>query len=331
MKYNIMQLYIEIVKKQLNICMKLILERKYNRQLVNQYIQKYIDIRYNNFTDDNDNETIRTKILNGLEQVKVKIDEDEQLREKNKYTYDFFYYMLYFDGVIICKNYEEKIEQIIELKAKTQKKTNETLKEELYKTLLYFDKQKQQLLNKFDSEDFNIKLTNYKNAINVYKVSLEYNIKFPMLYSKQGIEKAFRTGTINEDRLFVEYYMTTSLIVKDIIKQKMKKQYIVDFADTLLNKNKKLNSLLKILDSPAIQEKINLKIRYKNFFENKEKIYDLMRKGFKIAIVLDETFEVNFKNMQNLNMFNYVIVSKKLKRYDEIIQDKVMLDNIIEI
>ena len=52
-----------------------------------------------------------------------------------------------------------------------------------------------------------------------------------------------------------------------------------------------------------------------------------MRKGYKIAIVMDDTFEVNAKNLQSLDMFKYVIVNKTFKDYEKIKDRK----NIIEI
>ena len=80
-----------------------------------------------------------------------------------------------------------------------------------------------------------------------------------------------------------------------------------------------------------LMEKISMKIRYENFLENKEKIYELMRNGYKFAIILDNSFKVNYKNIEDLNMFKYIIINKNLKHYKEIQDFKNSLNNVIEI
>ena len=110
-----------------------------------------------------------------------------------------------------------------------------------------------------------------------------------------------------------------------------KKRYVLEFAETLLKKPKKIKSILNSINNSAIQDKISLKIKYEEFSKNKEVVYDLMREGFKITIILDNSFEPNFKNIESLQMFEFVIINKNLKQYGEIISNKESISNIIEI
>ena len=98
-----------------------------------------------------------------------------------------------------------------------------------------------------------------------------------------------------------------------------------------MKKPKKIKSILNIIDNPAIQDKISLKVKYEQFVKNKETVYDLMREGYKITIILDNSFEPNFKNMESLHMFEFVLINKNLKNYKEIMENKESLNNIIEI
>ena len=50
-----------------------------------------------------------------------------------------------------------------------------------------------------------------------------------------------------------------------------------------------------------------------------------MRDGYKITIILDNSFEINYKNIESLSVFKYVIVN------NEIINYKKRIKNIIEI
>ena len=239
----------------------------------------------------------------------------------------FYYYVLYFDNVVYYKNLEKTIQKITKLREKILNKNNNGFDKILYEKMTEFIKQKEEFIKKFETEKFFIKISNYPEKLHTYRVNLKYNINFPLVYSNYAIEKAFTTGIIDEDKLIIEYYLITIQVLKDILKQNFTKQYIVEFSSTLLNKPKKFKKLLNIINNTAIQDKLSLKIRYEKFLKNKDKIYELMREGYKITVVLDNSFEVNFKNLENLNMFKYVIVNKNFKDYEEIKKRK----NIIEI
>ena len=120
-------------------------------------------------------------------------------------------------------------------------------------------------------------------------------------------------------------------ILKDVLKLNFKKRYVLEFAETLLKKPKKIKSILNIIDNAAIQDKISLKIRYEQFLNNQETVYELMREGYKITAILDNSFDATFKNIESLQMFEFVIINRNLKQYEEIINNKGDLHNIIEI
>ena len=56
-----------------------------------------------------------------------------------------------------------------------------------------------------------------------------------------------------------------------------------------------------------------------------------MRQGFRITVILDNSFESNFKEIESLKMFEFVILNQGLKYYEDIINNKGNLRNIIEI
>lgn len=330
MTINIMNEYIELTKEQINEYMKLVFETRFNQKYCDIFTEKYINIRYYNYYE-NDIETTRRKILSYLKQTEEDIVinniEDRELIELMRI---FFYYVLYFDDVVYYKDLRTKIAQIGKVKKK--RIGNDLNEEELYNKIQYFAKQKQELINDFSSEEFYIKLSKYPNKSNAFRVNLKYNnIKFPLEYSDFAINKAFQMGLVNEDKLIVEYYLVVLQILKDIIKQNFKRKYIVEFAATLLKKPRKIKSVLNIIENSAVQDKISLKIKYEDFLKNKEEIYELMRQGFKITVILDNSFEPNFKNIESLQMFEFVILNQGLKYYEEVINNKGNLRNIIEI
>ena len=325
MSINIAEEYIYLTKRLIKEYMNLVLGKKFNKQYCELFTERYVNIRYYNFYENDIGITLRKKILDHLkkteEEIAINNISDRDIAEQMRI---FFYYVLYFDDVTYYRNLDDIIKKIVKLRKKILKLETREFEKELEKVIKKNRKEKNDLLKRFESEEFTIKLSNYKDKLNVYRVNLQYNIEFPMEYSAYAIKKAFTTGLIDEDRLIIEYYLTVIKIIKDVIKHNYKKHYIVEFAVSLFEKSKKIKNLLKIINNAMIQDKISLKIRYEDFLENKEKIYELMRDGFNFSIVLDKTFEVNYKNIEKLKMFKYVLVNQNLTYCDEIIGDNVI-------
>lgn len=334
MTINVMDEYLELLKKYINKYIKLIFEYRYSKEICERYISKYIDVRYYDFYKEEVDQglTLRKKVMHILRKESEKLCEiyPENVNNINNMCL-FFYYIMYFDNVIYCKNKEKQIENIYKLRIKLLNKENEEIKTELNQLFTEWNNEKENFFEKFEDKEFNIKISNYKNSKNVYRINLEHKIKFPILFSEIAINKAFNTGLINEDKLYIEYYLTALKIIKDIVKQDFKKQYIVEFADSLLSKEKKIKGILNIIDNPVIQEKINLKIRYEKYMQYKNEIHELMRKGYKIAIIVDNSFEVNYTNLEKLDLFSYVLVSNTLYKYYEILDYDKIAGKIIEI
>lgn len=333
MTINIMNEYIELTKKQINEYMKLVFGERLNQTYCDLFTERYINIRYFNYYENEFHETIRRKIIEHLKQVGEEIIinniNDRELIETLRV---FFYYVLYFDNVVYYKDLKMKIAQIAKVKKRVFGDELYDFEEKLYQIIQDYMKQKDELIKRFVSDEFYIKLTNYPDKLKVYRVNLKYNnIKFPLEYSDFAINKAFQIGLVSEDKLVVEYYLVVLQILKDVLKLNFKKKYVLEFADSLLKKPKKIKSILNIINNAAIQDKISLKIKYEEFSKNKEVVYDLMREGFKITIILDNSFEPNFKNIESLQMFEFVIINKNLKQYEEIISNKESISNIIEI
>lgn len=333
MTINIMEQYIDITKKQIQEYMQLVFEESFNKEYCDLFTERYINIRYYNYYENEVIETMRRKILEHLKRVGEDIIinniNDRELIENMKV---FFYYVLYFDNVVYYKDLRTKINQIAKVKKRIFGNVTNEFEEELYQKIQENIIQKKKLVERFSSKEFFLKMTNYPDKLKVIRVNLKYkNIKFPLEYSEFAINKAFQTGLMAEDKLVVEYYLVVLQILKDVLNLNFKRKYILEFADTLLKKPKKIKGILNIIDSIAVQDKVSLKIRYEQFIKNKETVYELMRNGYRITIILDNSFDIEFKNIEILEMFEFVIVSRELKKYNEIKQRVKELKNIIEI
>ena len=333
MTINIMNEYIELTKKQINEYMKLVFEEKYNQTYCNIFSERYINIRYFNYYENEYHESTRKKILEHLKKVGEEIIinniQDRELIETMRV---FFYYVLYFDNVVYYKDLKQKISKINKVKKRVFNTETYDFEEKLYQKMQEIVNEKEELIKRFSSEEFYIKLTNYPDKLKVYRVNLKFqNIKFPLEFSDFAINKAFQMGLVSEDKLVIEYYLVVLQILKDVLKLNFKKKYVLEFAETLLKKPKKIRGFLNIINNPIIQEKISLKIKYEEFLKNSETVFELMREGYKITVILDNSFEPNFKNIESLQMFEFVIINRNLKNYVEIMNSIENLHNIIEI
>lgn len=336
MTINVMDEYLnEIVKDKIIKYMKLIFDYKYDRKICGRFIDSYIKIRYNNYSNIDkemrENISLRQRILEALQSTqKILIEDYPEDTVLIKNMHMFFYYILYFDGVVYYKNIEDKIDKIDKMRRKVLNRNNETFKEELRNLLQEFETKEEEFFDRFRTKEFELKISEY-NKKSVFRVNVKANIKFPELYSEIAIKKAFNTGLVKEEKLYIEYYLIALKIIIDLKKLNFKRQYIAEFSDTLLKKDKKIKGVLNIINNEAIQDKLSLKIKYEKYKEFEQEIEDLIKSGFHIAIILDNSFEVNYYNIEKLNMFSYVIVNESLENYDEIMNYRNSIRNLIEV
>ena len=129
--------------------------------------------------------------------------------------------------------------------------------------------------------------------------------------------------------LLIEYTLLVVECIKEIDKADFETRYLVNFANTLFEKGKKIKQYLKVLENLAIQDKIILKIELNQFEENKELIYSLMKDGFKFAIVLDNKFKYSDANVKKLEVFKYILVPYNIDCYYDFRADEDKINNVV--
>lgn len=329
---NVLKEYINITEDEINDYMKLIFENQYLKRISDKFIEAFLNVRFYNFYKKDENLTFRKNFFNAIKQKEQKIlleDPDDEKLIKNMAL--FYYYILYFDKISYKKDLSETINKLFKLRKKILDKNNEEFKSNFYNTYNEYLKKKENFVKQFEDEEFFLKISPYTGINDVNKVILKYNIKFPIIYSNIAIDRTFNNGITSEDKLYIEYSLISAEIINDLTRGNFKKQYIIEFESSLLKKSKKLKSLFNIIDNPATQDKISLKIYYSEYIENKEEVHELMRLGYKFAVIIDDKIDTDFSTLIKLNIFNYIIISKNLKYYNDIMQNKVILKNIIEI
>lgn len=317
MALNVMNEYQKIIEDQLEETLKFILYYKYNKQICDEFIEVYIENRYNGLVENITGLTVKSQLLAGLKNEKEKLlEEFEDKAVQIEATYSVFYETTAFEKLELEDNIDEKINDIIEIKEQylndsfnTEDDKNEfawNLKQITEKYI----KEKKKFFNKFKTDEFDLKARGLKK--NIQKIDLCYNIKFPMIYSSQAIEKAFESGIVREDRVFVLYYLTAIRTLKDLLDSNYTKTYLVDFPDIMIIKKQKTARLLEIINNPSMQDRIILDINYSTLEKDKDYILGLISNGYKIALRIDKDFNWEDElEIQKLTLFKFVILESE--------------------
>ncbi|MBR6034193.1 MAG: hypothetical protein IKP28_05635 [Clostridia bacterium] len=331
MTTNIMQQYIKQTKSFLTDFTKLYMGQYYDEKISNELINAYIEARIYNY-GDGDYTFFYKRIEDYLESKKEKIEKDMKGKdleplENNLNMYQFVFYA---DGVRPINDLKEFLAGLCEKRiGEYNLDPQRNLASKLEKKIKEYTEYKEKYITSFDTADFIMDVQKYINIDDTYKADLNYSFKLPYIYSEQIIDEVYNEGTINEDKLIILYTLLVARCIKDVNHGDFDTKYLVQFARTLFSKDKKRKQTLRLIDDPIIQEKINLKILYSDFVENKDLIYSLIQDGYRFAIVIDDTFEVNDTNLRKLNIFKYMMVPKECKNYEKISSKEAKINNTI--
>lgn len=327
MACNIIKEYVDFSKESIKKIFQLIMKYDFQEEIFEKLIETYINVRYYHYYEEVDKNFAKNiyYYLNdkSLRMIDSTIDEDEI--KKIKITFYLFGYVLYFDGVKEIKNENDLLDKLLNYRiTKIGNKHRDGFKESLRELLKNSEERKMKFIKSFECDTFFLKESK-TNISDLFNVGLGYEIKFPKLYSNYAIEKAFNKGLINEQKLYVEYSLVTVNILNEIIIGDFKTNYLVDFTKELLDKKTKIKRVLNIIDTDIAKEKLSLKINYTDFLEYKEEVYELVRDGYKFAIILNDSYEEKVENNQILEIFKYIIVDD-ISKYSSISKEKIVID-----
>ena len=307
--------YIKFVDNFLVNYYKLLLYSRYEKRLVKPFIDKYIDVRYyNKYVVNEPNFTQRlNKELNNI--AKEVIVENPEKIEKVKNVFALFSYVLFIDG---CTKYSDlnSLLKTLYTDSHITLKYEEQTKKDMNTLVREFINKKVQFFKLFNTNEFFIRGKKYDN---VYIVNLGQNCNLSKLYSDYAVEKAYNSPLVIENRIYLTILMVSSKVLSEVIALNFKNNYIIDFPVSLLTKSKKILRFLKALDNDLLRSKIHLRFKYCDFKFYRKEILGLINQDYSVCLELDETYDMNF---DHLFLFSYILVNKKYKYYDIIINSK---------
>ena len=322
MDYNIIEEYMAFLRKKYLEFFKIVFKDKYRKNLTTIFLDKYIDVRYYNETNYLSEKDIINRINKELVDLTNKIADDDNI-EYIKNVVALFAYIVYFDDVCLVNEVGDLIDTLItDNIVKIDDKNG--LAKEIKEWYISLNKQKNVFNSALATKDFNLlEVRLYKK---LHYLELEHNVKISNLYSEYAIEKAYNSGVVNEDKLFITYILASSLVLNNAINLDFSRFYLVPFANSLFEKDKKCARLLGVLDNTLAKKFISIKIMYSDYKKNKNKINDLINDGYSFGIELDSTYT---GNTSELVLFPYIFVYPDSPEYEMLNRDKEFLKSKI--
>lgn len=305
MSCNVVNEYIKMTEKNIKKYFNLILGKKFDAEIFSHLFKEYINVRYFNLYEriSKNNEN---NINFYVKKEALKLIENNYDVNIVKETFGLFRFVLYFDDVKKVTSWSKVLEEIFEYSGYND------YNDELLNMVKDDIKIKKEYISLFTNNDFNLKFKKTSKA-KLQDVSIDFNIKFPKLYSDYAINKVFDSNIIAEDKMFVEYYLISVLILKKIISMDFNFQYLIDFDLTIYEKKNKWSWLINIISNDALEEHTAFKIKYSTYLENKNIINNLIRNGFNFGIALDKTYTLDPLLDNTLVLFKYIITESKEK------------------
>lgn len=300
MSLNVVNEFIKFKKKTLNSYAKLCLDKYYDKKIFDELLDHYIKIRYYDELDLMTSKSFIKKINNQLIEKAKEIVIDSKNNNIEHLLY-FFVFVYQLDGLI-----KLDVNLLVDKINKYRKDTLHLEKLDVRTTVNLFNtniKREEIYLLEFEDENFYLDIKEIEK--NLFDVVISHNVKIPKLYSKYAIDTVFNRDIVLENKLFIEYYMTSAKIIEDVIKLNFTKKYMVEFCSNIISKKEKLSRLINIINDEIIKERLLIKINYSTYLENKLLVDNYITEGFKFCLIVDK--EVEEKEKILFKIFSYVI------------------------
>ncbi len=304
MSINIAKKYIDFSNDCLVQYMKLIGGSKISKANFKEILNTYNGVRYYNYfplVSRNKSSNLNYYLNEKMHELYSEYSEDKirSLTELVKFILGLdFIHLDQIEGVVLTA---ESIRDDKNREIDFQKEFTKLLKDNLTRKLKY--------LSEFKSDVFSLNYARTNNP-RVALVNLDYDIKFPILYSETAIRKVYNSGIIDEQKLFIEYSLITVKILKEIINNDFVSKYIVEFPYSIFDKKSKKTRLFNLIDSDAVREKLIIKMDSLQYELNQDAVVEMIQNGYKMAIELNYDFDFNKTNLKRLEIFEYIIVDK---------------------
>ena len=305
-----------------------------------RFMNVYIGVKYYNCYNDGNIEKNKKLILKIDKIIKDVVNELINNYKGSDKNYRNKVYK-YANVFTLIANLEQANEMVKESKAKQQfyieeinkfnKNLNSRRIEKIAKDILDIQKKYKDTINyflqKLDTSTFELEYNELTSDKNTYGLKLNHNISFSKVYSDYIIDKTYNEGIIAEDRMIVLLTLLSARLVKDMTSANFNKKYLFYMTESIYDKEKKFEKMLKMIDDSYAKEKVVIVIKKEDLIENIKLIGAARKEGYKFALVIND---INTKVDSNMGLADYIFVTKKdiVKIIPKDLMNRVVCENI---
>ena len=331
---NIVEKTIYFKKEEINkIIDILLLEEKLqtNESTIKEsLLNTYIDGKYYNFCGNTNVEFNKKTVLSRIEQEIQNAGEDLILNYKgsdHKYTEKVNKYINIF---MLINRLDQINTSTLELKEKRELYKNKILKilkpdnqnaselkdmvNKIIKTQKLYQYMINYILEKINTNAFNLELIKIAGYKNMFAVSLEHNISFSKVYSEYIVDKTYSEGIIAEDKVMVLLNLLLTNIVRDMFDLEENKKYFINIPNSIYVKPNKLDKIFKMFEDEYAKNNIIVVIEQDTLIEYSEQITELRKKGYHFALILND--ETKSNDNKYIELTEYIFIDKKIMSYN---------------
>ncbi len=305
MSCNLIKEYTDNCKNNFELYTKNIMDKYYDEDIFNEYMKKYIDVRYYNLEP-----WVRKDFSAHITYYLNKIYEKNN-SDTSKFILGLFKKYYYLDNVVefdVKNDLDSYVNMINRIRVEKLGINDPEFVKQFSDLVTNNINKKLEFIGNFNNSDFLLDINEINNK-KIYNVNINHKVSVPKIFSEYAINKVWNNKVITENKLQVEYYLVNQIILKDIINGKFEFEYLVSIAISLFEKVDKLKKILNILDNDMAKDSITIKVYYEDFMKYKEIIFSYIKEGYKFAIVLDDSYLDDNSNKTILDIFKYIIVT----------------------
>lgn len=338
---NIIDTAMLIKKEEINRLVKILInsdnikvsETAMRNKIKNTFAINYIDAKYYNYYEEDSSETSKKSLMLRLEKTinNVSVGLVKKYEGNNrKYEAIVNEYAQVFMLIANIEKAKDSIENIgtrrdsyKKLLTRYSKELDEYKIDTLIKQVIIVQKKYAELLKKFveklETNLFNLNTYKIAPKNKIYGVKLDHNISFSKVYSSYVIDKTYEQGIVAEDKISVLVTLLLIQLINDMTKFDFGKKYIFYIPESLYDKEKKFEKLLKMIEDKYSKENAVILVTYEELIKHRVFIKKIKKDGYKFALVFTKDSNFKEKDRGNLYIADYIFVNKKLENIAEIV------------
>lgn len=318
-----------------------------------ELLNTYIDAKYYNFCGNVNSEyngkntltKIDNEIKNKAEMLigKYKGSDNKYSEKVNKYV----------TIITLLNNLEQIYNLFPEIQVKRETYKNKILKtfktefisplelknmvNNIIKTQKLYRSTTNYILNKLETNTFELNLNKVTGVKNMYGVELNHNLGFSKVYSDYIVDKAYSEGIVAEDKVEVSVCLLLTKVVKDMLNANFNNKYIIYIPESVYTKPNKLDKIFSLFEDEYAKNNIMVLVEYSSLIKNKKVIKKLRKDGYHFVLSFDDVEKMKEKDSDNMYVADYLFVDKKTVKSTNILafipddlEDYIIYEDISE-